>query len=95
MPERRGHRNTTTVDRHRKIIAKAKPPCALCGEPIDYDLPHLDPYSFVVDHVVPLNRGGTDTLDNVQAAHRSCNRSKGDRIDGGPILRRSGSLRRA
>jgi 5-methylcytosine-specific restriction endonuclease McrA len=87
-------RNTTTRDRHRQIIARGKPPCALCGEPIDYTLPYMDPGEFVVDHITPLKRGGTDTIDNKQAAHRRCNRSKSDRADGGPILRRSGSLTR-
>ena len=88
-------RNTSVRDRHRKTIAKSRPPCALCGEPIDYTLPYLDPGEFVVDHKTPLNRGGTDTLDNKQAAHRLCNRLKSDRVDGGPVLRRSGSLTRA
>jgi len=41
---------------------------------------------------VPLHHGGTDTLDNKQAAHRACNRAKGARLDGGPVIRRSGSL---
>lgn len=87
-------RSTTIRDRHRTTIARTQPPCALCGKPIDYTLHHLDPMSYVVDHVLPLNRGGTDTLDNKQAAHRSCNRAKSDRVDGGPVLRRSGSLDR-
>ncbi|MEU1761685.1 HNH endonuclease signature motif containing protein [Micromonospora sp. NPDC005652] len=88
----RPRRNTAIRDRHRAIIARGKPPCSLCGEPIDYTLPHLDPGEYVVDHVVPLNRGGADTLENKQAAHRLCNRLKSDRLDGGPVLRRSGSL---
>lgn len=69
-------RNTTRRDRHRKIISRGHPPCALCGEPIDYAAPHDDPRSFQVDHVIPLHRGGTDTLDNKQPAHRKCNRDK-------------------
>lgn len=87
-------RSTTVRDRHRKIIAKGCPPCALCGEPIDYALPYMDPGEFVVDHIVPRNRGGADTLDNKQPAHRRCNRAKSDSADGGPVLRRSGSLAR-
>ena len=80
-------RNTTTRDQHRRTIRRTKPPCALCGQPIDYALHHLDPMAFVVDHIIPVNRGGTDTLDNKQAAHRSCNRAKSDRLpedDAGP-----------
>ncbi|MEV1331139.1 HNH endonuclease [Micromonospora costi] len=87
-------RNTATRDRHRAIIAKGRPPCALCGEPIDYTLPYMDPGEYVVDHIVPRNRGGSDTLDNKQPAHRRCNRAKSDRVDGGLVLRRSGSLAR-
>ena len=36
--------------------------------------------AYVVDHVVPLARGGADELDNKQAAHRSCNRAKSDHM---------------
>ena len=90
----RGARNTTIRDRHRATIARSKPPCALCGEAIDYSLPYMDPNEYVVDHIVPRNRGGSDSLSNKQAAHRRCNRAKSDRVDGGPVLRRSGSLAR-
>jgi len=87
-------RSTTVRDRHRRIIAQSKPPCGICGGAIDYNLPYFHPESFVVDHIIPLKAGGKDTLDNKQAAHRACNRAKSDKTDGGPILRRSGSLRR-
>lgn len=88
-------RSTALRDKHRTIIAKGKPPCALCGDAIDYTLPYMDPDEFVVDHIVPLNRGGRDDdISNKQAAHRRCNRAKSDRTDGGPVLRRSGSLTR-
>src|SRR5689334_17677114 len=69
-------RNTATRDRDRRAIARTKPPCGICGDPIEYALPHLDPGSYTVDHIVPLAKGGTDTLDNKQAAHRKCNRDK-------------------
>lgn len=69
-------RNTATRDKHRAIIARRQEPCHLCGEEIDYSLPHTDPMSFTVDHVTPLARGGTDTLDNSRASHRACNRAK-------------------
>ena len=71
-------RNTATRDRHRKTIARDQPPCGICGEPIDYTLPHDDPWSFVVDHIKPLHITNDDTLANKQAAHRKCNRDKSD-----------------
>ena len=85
-------RNTAIRNRHRAIFARGDPPCALCGKPILYGLRYPDPECYVVDHIVPLNRGGLDVLANKQAAHNRCNRAKSDRIDGGPVMKRSGSL---
>ena len=75
------NRNTTTRDRHRKAIAQGKPPCGICGEPIDYQLPHTDPRSFVVDHIIPLSASDDDSLANKQAAHRDCNRDKSNTMN--------------
>lgn len=64
-------RSTTIRDRHRKIIARGKPPCGICGNEIDYTITdHLDPMAYVVDHIVPVAKGGPDELANKQAAHR-------------------------
>lgn len=72
-------RNTTARDKHRAYIKRTKPPCHICGQEIDYTLPHLDPGAYVVDHVVALANGGEDTLENKRAAHRACNRAKSDK----------------
>lgn len=77
-------RNTATRDRDRRAIARTRPPCGICGEPIDYQLPHTEPMSYVVDHIIPLNKGGTDDLGNKQAAHRACNRDKSDKVATAP-----------
>lgn len=69
-------RSTTTRDHHRRTIARTRPACGICGQDIDYTLKSPDPGSYEVDHVIPLARGGTDTLDNKQASHRACNREK-------------------
>jgi 5-methylcytosine-specific restriction endonuclease McrA len=74
-------RSTTVRDQHRNAIKRERPPCGICGQKIDYSLPYLDPMSFVVDHIAPIVKGGTDTLDNKQAAHRLCNNRKYDKSD--------------
>ena len=63
-------RNSARRDRHRQQIARGKPNCHICGQAIDYKLHHLDPGAFVIDHVVPLTKGGEDALSNIKAAHR-------------------------
>lgn len=73
-------RNTTQRDRDRAAIRRTKPPCGICEGEIDYTLNHLDPDSYVVDHIIPFSRGGADDLSNKQAAHRSCNRTKSDKL---------------
>ena len=73
-------RSTTIRDKHRAAIARSRPPCSLCGNPIDYSLIYPHEQSYVVDHVIPLDAGGTDTIDNKQPAHRACNSAKGARL---------------
>lgn len=55
--------------------------CALCGQPIDKTLHHLDPGAPEVDEIIPVSRGG-DPLDwrNVQLAHRVCNQRRGNKL---------------
>lgn len=78
-------RNTTVRDRDRRAIARTKPPCGICEQEIDYTLRSPDPMSFEVDHILALDNGGTDTLENKQASHRRCNREKWNRLpDVGP-----------
>ena len=63
-----------------KIRARLKAqglPCAICGRAIDYNLPPGNDWSFEVDEIVPIRKGGSPfSLSNVQAVHRVCNRLK-------------------
>lgn len=45
--------------------------CAYCNIPLEN--------GSEIDHVLPISRGGTDTIDNVTLSCRKCNREKGDR----------------
>lgn len=85
-------RNTTQRDKDRARIAKTRPNCHICGEQIDYRLKWPDPRCYVVDHLVPLTRGGADHISNKAAAHADCNSKKRAR-EYAPIIRRSGALK--
>ena len=59
--------------------------CHICGGPIDVSKPRKvgSPgwaFSLQIDHVIPLAKGGPDTLANVKPAHARCNISKGDKL---------------
>lgn len=53
----------------RAVWRLSNPPCWICGQ-LGAD---------TVDHVVPLSRGGTNSLDNLRPAHRKCNSARGVR----------------
>lgn len=55
--------------------------CALCGGELDASVSYPDPMSKSLDHIIPLARGGTHTLNNVQWAHLVCNLRKGVSLD--------------
>ena len=55
--------------------------CHLCGGLVDMSLPRTQGLGATVDHVLPISKGGLDTLNNVKLAHASCNRKKGNRVD--------------
>lgn len=84
-------RSTAIRDRHRATVAATKPPCAICGEVIDYSLRWPHPDCYVVDHITPIDKGGPDTLSNKQAAHHRCNREKSNKPFAS-VLRTSGVL---
>lgn len=47
--------------------------CQICGT-------LLNPRNWHEDHIIPISRGGPDTLDNVQATCPFCNVSKGAKV---------------
>lgn len=59
--------------------------CHICNEPIDLDAPRASRYKgwergLHLDHVIPISKGGSDTIDNVRPAHGVCNLRKGTQI---------------
>lgn len=54
--------------------------CTLCGDAVDLSLRFPDPFSGSVDHIVPVARGGSNEINNLQLAHLVCNMRKGSRV---------------
>lgn len=67
--------------RRRQLVARVKAEethCALCDEPVDFTLHHLDPMAPVVDEDIPRSQGGSQyDRSNCHLMHREHNRWKG------------------
>lgn len=53
--------------------------CKLCGRKVDLTLRAPHPESMTLDHILPLSKGGSNDLANVQLAHYRCNSLRQDR----------------
>ena len=59
--------------------------CHICNKEIDLNAPRSTKqkgweFGLHIDHVIPLSKGGSDTMDNVRPAHGLCNISKGHTV---------------
>ena len=56
--------------------------CHICFKPIDFDAPRQAYISkgwelgLQFDHLIPLSKGGPDTLENIRPSHAICNMKK-------------------
>jgi hypothetical protein len=85
--KRRAQKNSTnhepyTID---ELITTYGTICHLCGGEIDFNAPRragVEGWEFGlhIDHVMPLSKGGDDTLLNVRPAHGQCNLAKSARV---------------
>ena len=53
------------------VYERTEGKCALCGKFVRFD-------QFTVDHIVPLAKGGTNDLENLQCTCKHCNAMKQD-----------------
>ena len=68
-------------ERNRRKIIAAQSVCGICGQAVDKGKKYPDPWAPVVDHIIPVSRGGHPfELSNLQLAHAICNNKKGDKL---------------
>lgn len=68
-------------EKARTLIMKTQTHCGICGKPVDFSFKYPHPLSPTVDHIIPVSKGGHPTdIDNLQLAHRCCNRAKSDKL---------------
>lgn len=84
----RGYRPDQQISSHRRQFEANKKKllatqnlCGICGKPVDKRLKWPDPMCGVIDHIVPVSKGGHPSdIKNLQLAHMCCNRAKSDKL---------------
>lgn len=71
-PVKTERRRRIPVRKRFLVLKRDRYQCRLCRRPGG---------ELEVDHIVPLNQGGSDRLDNLQTLCRECNRGKGDSLE--------------
>lgn len=73
--------NRAAFEAARKKVLATQKICGICGKPVDFSYRYPHPLSPTVDHIIPVAKGGHPSdLDNLQLAHRCCNRQKSDKL---------------
>jgi 5-methylcytosine-specific restriction endonuclease McrA len=71
----------SAYDKNKKRILKTRQTCGICGKIVDKKLKFPNPLSPVIDHIIPVAKGGHPSdIDNLQLAHFCCNREKSDKL---------------
>ena len=82
-PKKDPKRKTRMLEKVTKLFLMQGGKCYLCGNemklPRDFSERKVrDPLEATIDHIVPRSHGGTYRKENIKAAHRECNRRKGN-----------------
>jgi hypothetical protein len=68
-------RRYITAREQRQVIERAKRRCEYCKTPMDYTS-----QSFVMEHIIPVAKGGTTSLENLALACGGCNGHKYSKV---------------
>jgi 5-methylcytosine-specific restriction endonuclease McrA len=65
---------------HRNRLFQQSNVCGICNKPI------TKMKEATIDHIIPLSKGGSDDITNMQLAHYDCNQAKGDSLEPGTVV---------
>lgn len=68
-------------NKNKNRLLKTQNTCGICGNPVDKQLKAPHPLSPVIDHIMPVSKGGhPSAIENLQLTHWTCNRQKSDKV---------------
>ncbi len=75
LPSRRQSRREIPLKVRHEVFRRAENRCQQCGKSA------ADAVKLEVDHIMPVSKGGSDNISNLQVLCFDCNRGKSDRVD--------------
>lgn len=60
-----------TITKRENVFNKFNGKCSYCGTDLDFN-------SFVIDHIIPISKGGSSKYENLLPSCRECNMCKFD-----------------
>ena len=54
--------------------------CWICNNSVDLSIKRTARWGATLDHVIPISKGGEDSLDNIRLAHWICNNQKSNKM---------------
>lgn len=81
----RKRQTRTEIYTEKQVLELYGSDCNICLEPIDLNASRSPRFpnwqrGLHIDHLIPLSKGGTDTLDNVRPTHALCNLKKAAKL---------------
>lgn len=78
--KRQGARTVERIDVY-EVAERDLSVCHICGVEVDLSLARSSRMGPTLDHVIPISKGGLDSLENVRLAHWICNIRKSDSLE--------------
>ena len=66
--------------RYEQVFERDGGVCWLCQMSVDSSLPRTSKLGGTLDHIVPISKGGDDSLENIKLAHWICNNRKSNKL---------------
>ena len=74
-PEKKSRRKSLSGKTRINVMERDDYTCQMCGRSIE------DGIKLHIDHIVPVSKGGSNDMDNLQVLCHECNLAKHDRVD--------------
>ena len=78
---RKKPRNKSSLNKRKILYDQCGGHCPVCGRKMELNNPRAYRAYMTIDHIIPLNRGGTSNIENLRGICKACNGRKSDSME--------------